>query len=76
MEQEFPFPLEVPTTEDYGDTDIMLLKSYYLDSFKKLLNSFGKQKNFKIFCDGPSLQLLSYLTSDFNIGDKKRIEKI
>ena len=46
MEQEFPFPLEVPTTEDYGDTDIMLLKSYYLDSFKKLLNSFGKQKNF------------------------------
>ena len=44
MEQEFPFPLEVPTTEDYGDTDIMLLKSYYLDSFKKLLNSFGKQK--------------------------------
>ena len=48
MEQEFPFPLEVPTTEDYGDTDIMLLKSSYLDSFKKLLNSFGKHKNFKI----------------------------
>ena len=75
MERDFPFPLETPTTEDYGDTDVMLLKSYYLDSFKKLLNSFGKQKNFKIFCDGPSLQLLSYLTSDFNIGDKKRIEK-
>ena len=75
MELDFPFPLETPTTEDYGDTDVMLLKSYYLDSFKKLLNSFGKQKSFKIFCDGPSLQLLSYLTSDFNIGDKKRIEK-
>ena len=75
MEQEFPFPLEVPTTEDYGDTDIMLLKSYYLDSFKKLLNSFGKQKKFKIFCDLSSLQLLTYLTSDFNIDDKKRIDK-
>ena len=30
MEHDFPFPLETPTTEDYGDTDIILLKSYYL----------------------------------------------
>ena len=49
MELDFPFPLETPTSEDYGDTDVMLLKSYYLDSFKKLLNSFGSKKNLKFF---------------------------
>ncbi len=77
MEQEFPFPfpLEVPTPEDYGETDVMILKGYYLDTFKRLLNSFGKQKRFKIFCDIQTLQLLSFLTSDFQIGDKSRIEK-
>ena len=75
MEQEFPFPLNVPTTEDYGDIDVMLLKSYYLDSFKKLLYSFGKQKKFKLFSDTQTLQLLSYITSDFQIGDKRRIER-
>ncbi len=75
MEQEFPFPLDVPTTEDYGETDVMLLKSYYLDSFKKILNSFGKQKNFKLFADSQTLHLLSYVTFDFQIGDKKKLEK-
>ena len=62
MEQEFPFPfpLEVPTPEDYGETDVMILKGYYLDTFKRLLNSFGKQKRFKIFCDIQTLQLLSF----------------
>ena len=75
MEQEFPFPLEVPTPEDYGETDVMMLKGYYLDTFKRLLNSFGKQKRFKIFCDIQTLQLLSFLTSDFQIGEKSRVEK-
>ena len=75
MEHDFPFPLETPTTEDYGDTDVMLLKSYYLDSFKKLLNSFGKQNKYKIFADSQTLKLLTYLTSDFQIGDKKKIER-
>ena len=75
MEQEFPFPLEVPTPEDYGEIDVMILKGYYLDTFKRLLNSFGKEKKFKIFCDTQTLQLLSYLTSDFQIGDKSRIVK-
>ena len=72
MEQEFPFPLDVPTIEDYGEIDVMILKSYYLDSFKKLLNSFGKQNKYKIFADSQTLKLLTYLTSDFQIGDKKK----
>ena len=75
MEQEFPFPLDVPTIEDYGEIDVMILKSYYLDSFKKLLNSFGKQNKYKIFADSQTLKLLTYLTSDFQIGDKKKIER-
>ena len=74
MEQEFSFPLEIPSIDDYGETNVMFLKNYYLDTFKKILYSISPQKIYKIFCDSETLDLLNYITSNFHIENMK-IEK-